>query len=54
MLDQNRLAVIADVIRVNKVGNQHELKDLLQERGLDTTQAFRRELDGYKQQLAAA
>ncbi len=39
MLDQNRLAVIADVIRLNRVGNQQELKDLLQERGLDTTQS---------------
>ena len=39
MLEQNRLSVIADVIRANKVGNQHELKDLLISKGFDTTQS---------------
>ena len=39
MLDQNRLSVIADVIRNFRVGNQHDLKFHLKERGFDTTQS---------------
>lgn len=39
MLEQNRLSVIADVIRGHKVGNQHELKELLNNKGFDTTQS---------------
>jgi len=39
MLDQNRLSIIADVIRSNKVSNQHDLKEHLKERGFDTTQS---------------
>ncbi len=39
MLEQNRLSAIADVIRGNKVGNQHELKSLLTSKGFDTTQS---------------
>ena len=39
MLEQNRLGVIADVIRGNRVGNQHELRDLLIAKGFDTTQS---------------
>ncbi|WP_141731771.1 arginine repressor [Oligoflexus tunisiensis] len=39
MLDQNRLSIIADVIRNNKVSNQHDLKEHLKGRGFDTTQS---------------
>ena len=41
MLEQNRLSVIAEVIRGNKVGNQHELKELLTGKGFETTQSRR-------------
>jgi transcriptional regulator of arginine metabolism len=39
MLDQNRLSIIADIIRSFKVSNQHDLQEYLRERGLDTTQS---------------
>ena len=39
MLDQNRLSIIAEVIRANKISSQHDLKEQLRALGFDTTQS---------------
>ncbi len=39
MLDQNRLSIIADIIRNHKVGNQQDLQGHLKAYGFETTQS---------------